>query len=553
MSTAAAAEASADDERAQRGPATIPARGLDPREVRASERCAAESTRVVIARGDQLVGFPELAEAVAELDHGDLLWLCDGGHTSGEGVRIAGKRDLTIAAQTAVLIGEGSTPALEIQGGERILLRGLRVGLAAYSEEGVEALRVVGVRGFALESSAVMSEVGAALALVDVRPAEVRDTRLVGSRIGASAERSEVSFASTRFAGNASNLAGQLAGLRPGALGEGNRLGRTRGARFDSAGRRAPKLAPEATVDLAAAFPAGRTFPVITWRDGERYAVLETALMPEVMPAHPSCDGDESSFVCSEPIPHRGPLPGGLDPASWAKLSAITSAGPCALEVGEPVSLETSGCESSMTLALPLAGCAGAAAPLVTGGTLPAGLRWAPRVEIVGAFAEGSLPPSLRPWLVEGLRWTPASLEALRAMGPMTRGDSGIAEWSVDLAHERWETRIAGAQIPIAECEAWGPVLVENVLRPAGGEPLRVKVPTGGSSFNAWGDAPWTGALELGGYLVAWVTRGETETGLIARRGGGGFAPPRTFVHWADHDECLSGRGPLAFGALCEP
>ena len=530
------------------GPAVAPLGGASARETSAAGKCTAEETRAVLARNGQLLVFPDIAKAVASLRDGDLLWLCNGGHTSDEGLLVEGKRDVTIAASAALLIGHGSAPALEIRGGERILLRGLRLGLETYDDEPVDTLRLVGVRGLAVEGCSVQSDVGTALSLVDVRAAEVRGSRFVGSRIGASAEGSEVTFSASRFAGNAENLGGELAGLKSGALGEGNRLARARKAGFGSRGRRAPKLAPEERVDLGAAFPEGRTFPVITWKDGERYAVLHTELLPEEMPKHPSCEVDEDSlsFICSEPIPAKGALPEGLRPGAWAGLSAITKAGPCALTVGEPVSLETSGCESSMTLALPLTGC-GDYAPLVTAGTPPADLCWAPKVEVVGDLGPKTLPSSLRPWIVQELQTTLVDLEVLGTMGPMTRGSSGIAEQGVELAKERWQTRMGGFQIVLSECDAWTPIVVENVMTAGEDRPLKVKLP---SDYVAMA---WIGALDFRGRLVAFVTRGETETGLVARQAHGGFRSLHDLRHWAENEECLSGSGPLSFGELCGP
>ena len=77
--------------------------------------------------------------------------------------------------------------------------------------------------------------------------------------------------------------------------------------------------------------------------------------------------------ICPKPAQSRsrGPLPEWLGPAAWAGLTSITKAGSCALEVGEPVCLETSGCESSMTLAVAITGCEDYA-PLVTAGALGA-------------------------------------------------------------------------------------------------------------------------------------------------------------------------------------
>lgn len=529
------------------GPALAPAGGSSPAEVRAAGKCADEGTRAVLARADQLLGFPEVAKAVAELVDGDLLWLCDGGHTSEEGLLVEGKRDVTIAGGAALLIGHGPAPALEIRGGERILLRGLRLGLETYGDEPVDTLRLAGVRGVAVEGCSVQSDVGTALSLVDVVAAEIRGSRLVGSRLGASAEKSEVTFSGSRFAGNAENLGGELAGLKSGALGEGNRVSRARKASFGARGRRAPKLAAEERVDLAAAFPKDRTLPVITWKDGKRYAVLHTELMPEKLPTHPSCEVDEDSlsFVCSEPIPLKGAPPEGLKPGDWAGLTAITKTGPCALEVGAPVSLETSGCESSMTLAVPISGCEDYA-PLVTGGAPPAELRWVPKVEVVGDLGPKSLPTALRPWIVQELQETLVDLEVLEAMEPMTKGNSGIAELGVELAKERWQTRMAGFQIVLSECDSWVPTFVENVMI-AGEEPPR--------KVNLPGDVAtgWIGALDFKGRLVAFVTRGETDTGLVARQSGGGFRSLHDLQHWAENEECFAGSGPLSFEELCGP
>lgn len=528
------------------GPALAPAGGSSPAEERAAGKCADEGTRAVLARADQLLGFPEVAKAVAELVDGDLLWLCDGGHTSEEGLLVEGKRDVTIAGSAAILIAHDSA-ALEIRGGERILLRGLRLGLETYGDEPVDTLRLLGVRGVAVEGCSIQSDVGTALALVDVAAGEIRGSRLVGSRIGASAERSEVTFSGSRFAGNAENFGGELAGLESGALGEGNRISRARKANFGARGRRAPKLAPEERVDLAAAFPKGRTFPVITWKDRKRYAVLHTELMPEKMPTHPSCEVDEESlsFVCGEPIPLKGALPEGLKPGAWAGLSAITKAGPCALEVGAPVSLETSGCESSITLAVPISGCEDYA-PLVTAGAPAAELRWAPKVEVVGDLGPKTLPTALRPWIVEELQATLVDLDVLAAMGPMTRGNSGIAELGVELAKERWQTRMAGLQIVLSACESWVPTFVETVMVAGEEPPRKVNLP----SDVATG---WIGALDFKGRLVAFVTRGETDTGLVARQSGGTFRSLHDLQHWAENEECLSGSGPLSFEELCGP
>jgi len=273
-------------------------------------------------------------------------------------------------------------------------------------------------------------------------------------------------------------------------------------------------------------------------------------LTPEELPKDPSCTVDEEnhSFNCPEAIALERALPKGLSRSAFATLTAITAAGPCALEVGAPVLLDTSGCEPSMAFAVPLTGC-DAYAPLVTSGTPPAELHWAPVTATVGDFGVPSLPAKLRPWLVKQLRPTLVDLGFLRTLlGSEPRHRSAVAEWAVELAKERWQSRVAGFQIVLSECAVWAPVFVESALVPTGGKKMIVGVPQ-----EVVVSSPWVGALEVGGRLVAFISRGELETGLLVRELRGSFTMLRRVDHAIDNEECLVGGGPVAFEVLCGP
>ncbi len=533
-------------------PTEVRAVGVDdPRRARAATQCVDEDTRAVIVRGEELLPVAGVAAAIAAVADGDFVWLCPGGHTSEAALVMEARSRVTIAGSGVILVGNGWDPALEIRGGAEIRLRGLKIGVDSYEDEPIEALKIADVRGLVIEDCGFASEYGTALALRDVRAAQVVSSRFVGSAIGVSAVAGDVTVSESRFVGNAKNLAGDLAKLEISALGEGNQSSRA-GRRAAKRGRtrRAPKLDPGEFVDLAAIFPEERTFPVLTWKDGQDYAVLDTVLTPVERPKGPGCEVDEEgqTMECSEAIPFRRALPEGLLRSAFASLTAITETGPCALKVGAPVILDTSGCEPSIALAVPLSGCDDYA-PLVTSGSPPAELHWVPRTATVGDFGLKSLPAKLRPWLVKQLRPTLVDLGVLRTLlGSDLSRYSGVAEWAVELAKERWQSRVAGFQIVLSECEAWTPIYVESVVVPRGGKKKIVGVPQ-----EVVVSSPWVGVLEVGGRLVAFISRGELMTGLLIREPGGEFTMLHEIYHSIEHDECLVGEGPVAFGMLCGP
>ncbi|MCA9663871.1 MAG: hypothetical protein KC486_36435, partial [Myxococcales bacterium] len=527
-----------------------PAAGADPREEIAAGRCGAplsaddeRESRAVILRGDASLLFRSASDAVDAIADGDLLWLCAGGHGAESTLVIEGRSRLTIAGPGAALVSLGDHPALAITGGAALHLRGLRFTFADEWTSADSAVTIRGVAGLRVEDVAFANAKGTGLSLTDVRGAAIERARFVASKVGVAATGgAPPTIRDSVFVDNERDLGGSLG---PEVLGEGTGLP-AKASRPAKATRPRPlpALPPEiAAVELATIFPEDETLATITWKDGERYAVLDVALFPEEPLRGPGCSerNDGANFECERPVATTRALPGGWTKAKLGRLKAVTASGPCALKVGAPVLLETSGCEGSITFAAPIRGCDDAA-PLVTAAPVPEGMRWTPRAEVRGSLDPATIPAALRPWVDDALARTIADLKLAAA------ASTALVEWRVDLEAERWRSRGAALQLQLSECEAWGPQLHETTVEVGGGRPAEVELP--GDVFS-W--RPIAGALALDGHLVAFVLRGVTETELLVRRGRGEFDGLRSVTHWSDHDECVEGNGPLAFSALCGP
>jgi hypothetical protein len=370
---------------------------------------------------------------------------------------------------------------------------------------------------------------GVGLRLDATTGAAIRGTLFMNFTVAIERHGGDTTVRGVRFLGNAAEVAGDLARA---ALDSGNSIV------APAAAARAPVLPAAGLPDLKAAFPDSGTWAIIA-RNDRRYAVLDIELTPET---EPCVDGDGQRMACPDPIPFTGALPAGVTATALKSLQTVTPAGPCTMTGGKPIVLDTTGCDNSYALVVPLTGCADSL-PIATTATLPAELRWVPRVEgLRGTLMPEALPSALRPWLEERLRDSLADLALLAVP------TSVAVEWTVAAGSERWTSRIAGAQLPVDECQPWQPWFIDTWVETDGGPRTAVMLPV-----ELFHSQRWAGALAVNGKLVAVLGESQTSLSLLARQPDGAFASAWSKDYWHDNDECIISYGPLGFTAPCAP
>lgn len=509
------------------GPAEAPV--ADPRVALAAARCGADR-RAIVVRDAQVHEFAGVQEALDAAGDRSLVWLCPGVYGVESSLVVKGREDLTIAGTGAVLVAMAEIHLLSLEDSGQLTLRGLRLGHML--EDDATLIGAFRVRGLVIDGCSLDGEgSGTGLALHDTRGAVIRGARFMNLAVALAGHGADTRVSDSRFIGNAAEVDNDLA--RAG-LDASNSFLPGRGG----AGAKAPALTAAGLPDLAAAFPAERTWPIITW-NGRRYAALAVDIMPETPPC---TDGEGESIRCTRPMAFTGELPGGREAAAFKPLTTVTSAGPCTMTGAAPVLLDTSGCDPSYTLAVPLKGCADSA-PIATTGALPDGLRWVARdPELRGTVSTEGAPPTLRPWLEERLADTLVDLS-------LTAGaTSAVIEWTVSTGAERWTSRAAGVQFSIDECATWEPAVTDTWVETEGGPRTAVGLPPG-----LFREQRWIGALAANGRLAAFVVERQVSLSLLAREPDGAFSGVWEGERWRDNDECITSWGPLGFRGRCEP
>lgn len=500
----------------------------DPRFARAAAACSAE-LRAVVVTGEKVSALADLPAAVAAASDHSLVWACPGAHAITAPLTVAGREDLTIAGAGAVLFAIDQARLLELEDSAQLTVRGL--GFMQISGETPTLIAAARVRGLVIDDCRLDGGWGrgVGLRLDATTGAVIRGTLLMGFTVAIERHGGDTTVRGARFLGNSAEVAGDLARA---ALDSGNTIVAS------VAEARAPVLPAAALPDLKAAFPTSGTWAIIA-RNDRRYAVLDIELTPET---EPCVDADGQRMACPDPIPFTGALPAGITAATLKSLQTVTPAGPCTMTGDKPIVLDTTGCDNSYALVVPLTGCADSL-PIATTATLPAELRWVPRVEgLRGTLMPDALPSALRPWLEQRLRDSLADLALLAVP------TSVAVEWTVAAGSERWTSWIAGAQIPVDECQPWQPGFIDTWVETDGGPRTSVMLPV-----ELFHTQRWAGALAMNGKLVAMLGESQTSLSLFARQPDGSFAGAWSKDYWDDNDECIISYGPLGFSAPCAP
>jgi hypothetical protein len=499
----------------------------DPRITRAAAACSADRRAVVVA-GEKVSALADLPAAVAAASDHSLVWACPGVHAITAPLTVEGREDLTIAGAGAVLVAIDQARLLDLEDSAQLTVRGLR--FMQVSGEEPTLIAAARVRGLVVDDCRLDGwGRGVGLRLDATTGAVIRGTLLMNLTVAIERHGGDTTVRGVRFLGNAAEVAGDLARA---ALEGGNTIV------APAAEARAPVLPAAALPDLKAAFSTSGTWPIIA-RNDRRYAVLDIELTPKT---EPCVDGDGQRMACPDPIPFTGALPAGITATTIQSLQTVTPAGPCTMTGGTPIVLDTTGCDNSYALVVPLTGCADSL-PFATTATLPAELRWVPRVEgLRGTLMPEALPSALRPWLAERLRDSLADLALLAVPA------SVAVEWTVAAGSERWTSWIAGAQIPVDECQPWQPWFIDTWVETDGGPRTSVMLP-----MELFHTQRWAGALAMNGKLVAMLGESQTSLSLFARQPDGSFASAWSKDYWDDNDECIISYGPLGFSAPCAP
>lgn len=499
----------------------------DPRITRAAAACSADRRAVVVA-GEKVSALADLPAAVAAASDHSLVWACPGVHAITAPLTVEGREDLTIAGAGAVLVAIDQARLLDLEDSAQLTVRGLR--FMQVSGEEPALIAAARVRGLVVDDCRLDGwGRGVGLRLDATTGAVIRGTLLMNLTVAIERHGGDTMVRGVRFLGNAAEVAGDLARA---ALEGGNTIV------APAAEARAPVLPAAALPDLKAAFSTSGTWPIIA-RNDRRYAVLDIELTPKT---EPCVDGDGQRMACPDPIPFTGALPAGITATTIQSLQTVTPAGPCTMTGGTPIVLDTTGCDNSYALVVPLTGCADSL-PFATTATLPAELRWVPRVEgLRGTLMPEALPSALRPWLAERLRDSLADLALLAVPA------SVAVEWTVAAGSERWTSWIAGAQIPVDECQPWQPWFIDTWVETDGGPRTSVMLP-----MELFHTQRWAGALAMNGKLVAMLGESQTSLSLFARQPDGSFASAWSKDYWDDNDECIISYGPLGFSAPCAP
>jgi hypothetical protein len=481
-----------------------------------------------VVTGEKVSALADLRAAMAAASDHSLVWACPGVHAITAPLTVEGREDLTIAGAGAVLVAIDQARLLELEDSAQLTVRGLR--FMQLSSEEPTLIAAARVRGLVIDDCRLDGEGrGVGLRLDGTTGAEIRGTLLMNLAVAIERHGGDTTVRGVRFLGNAAEVAGDLARA---ALDSGNTIV------APAAEARAPVLPAAALPDLKAAFPASGTWAIIA-RNDRRYAVLDIELTPET---EPCVDGDGQRMACPDPIPFTGALPAGITATALKSLQTVTPAGPCTMTGGKPIVLDTTGCNNSYALVVPLTGCADSL-PIATTATLPAELRWVPRVEgLRGTLMPEALPSALRPWLEERLRDSLADLALLAVPA------SVAVEWTVAAGSERWTSRVAGAQISVEECQPWQPWFIDTWVETDGGPRTPVSLPV-----ELFHTQRWAGALAMNGKLVAVLGESQTSLSLLARQPDGSFASAWSKDYWHDNDECIISYGPLGFTAPCAP
>ena len=507
-------------------PADSSAASADPRVALAAAACSA-TARAVVVVGAKVSGFEDLPAAVAAATDHSLLWACPGVHAVDSPLVVHGREDVTIAGAGALLIAIEGSRLLDLEDSKQLTVRGLRF-TQLHGEEPtlISATRVAGlvVEDCRLDGGGK----GVGLLLEATTAAAIRGTQLMNLGVAIERQGGDTTVRAVRFLGNTAEVGGDLTRA---ALDHGNTFVPR------AAEARAPALPAAALPNLKAAFPEKRSWPIIVWKGG-RYAALDI----EVDPATEPCGDDDQRVACPEPIPFTGSLPAGVTAKALKSLQTVTLAGPCTMTGGTPIILDTTGCDMSHVLAVPLEGCADSL-PIATTATPPAELRWVPRADgLAGTLMPDALPSALRPWLEERLRDSVADLALLAV------AKSVALEWTVALGSERWTSWVAGAQIMADECQPWEPSFVDTWVETDGGPRIPVSLPA-----DLFRSQRWSGALAMNGKLVAILGQSQTTLSLHARQPSGAFVGAWGKEHWSDNFECITPSGPLGFVSPCAP
>lgn len=222
-----------------------------------------------------------------------------------------------------------------------------------------------------------------------------------------------------------------------------------------------------------------------------------------------------------------------------ATVQVIGAEGPCEAQVGELVVLNTSGCETSITIARQLTGCEGPLAPVLrVAGLFDNALHYAPAPEVeagqvASADAVASLPAEALRTQVQHWVAEPAIANGVIAGGAAVEvtADAG-AELLVTLA----ATFLVSPAGATEECDASLEGRSSTFVRRAG-QDRHIEL------------AEWDGLLSWHGQVVAVFTGGPHFTAMHALSNDYQLRELWTQRVWMDNEEC----GPFGWAYVEHP
>ncbi len=514
------------------GPAVF---GPDGAEVRAA-------VRAVRLRQGAATDHARLSEALNGLVSGDGVLVCPGTHTLERTVVLERVTDITVEGAEALVLAMENETAIRVMNARDVRLLGLRLERSHRGEpsnEGPALIELADSEGVRLDRLRLRAQGGVALEVRRTRGVALSDVAFLDSVVGIRTED-----ATLERSGVVAFDAVEVPVSPPSAD-----LVRSTGTRAD--GETFDPLAPADTKGFtalrAALTPGPRRafFPVVTVGEVP-YLVLDHTFG---IPGHDAQRGEPPEETAQPP--RVAPKLAGekqLPRARRGDVFLFNAAGRCRARVGPPMYLDTSGCERSYSLALPLEGCGAAVAPLaVVGGDVP-DLRWHARVSQDHPVSRDALDPRSGDWLSSRL--------ARSLMGDwafLKRANAqGLVTWRVDAEVERATVVQLGVQFEGEDCRYWAEQHRAAWLGMPDGR--------GGTVTRGWAlpeallaARPLVGALTDGGRFVGLVGRDALEVELWGRDPQGGLESLWTGRFWSDNDECLPRPTPVDFEGPCGP
>ena len=390
------------------GPAVF---GNDGAEVRAA-------VRAVRLREGVATDHARLSEALNGLVSGDGVLVCPGTHTLERTVVLERVTDITVEGAEALVLAMENETAIRVMNARDVRLLGLRLERSHWGEpsnDGPALIELADSQGVRLDRLRLRAQGGVALEVRRTRGVALSDVAFLESVVGIRTED-----ATLERTGVVTFESVEVPVSPPSADFVRSTGTRAEPEAFDTLG---PADTKGFTALRAALTPGPQRafFPVVTVGEVP-YLVLDHTFGT---PGHEAQRGEPPDET---PQPPRvAPKQAGdkqLPRARRGDVFLFSAAGRCRARVGPPTYLDTSGCERSYSLALPLQGCGAAVAPLaLVGGDVP-DLRWHARVSQDHPVSRDALEPRSGDWLSSRLArslmgdW--AFLERANAQGLVT-------------------------------------------------------------------------------------------------------------------------------------